>query len=187
MTASSLASGLRVAIAGASGRMGRMLIEAVLNSADLQLAGALDAPGNACIGTDAGTFLGRSTGVRITADVAEGLSQADVLIDFTRPEATLAHLAAAAQHGVRVVIGTTGFSEAQKQQIASLAQQTAVVFSPNMSVGVNVTFKLLEMAARALQEGGYDIEIVEAHHKHKVDGRSDCRSPGYASGRPRRV
>ncbi|MCS4296025.1 4-hydroxy-tetrahydrodipicolinate reductase [Comamonas sp. BIGb0152] len=163
---------IAVAITGASGRMGRMLIEAVLASSDLQLSGALDAPGSAHLGTDAGAFLGRDTGVRITADVAQGLQGADVLIDFTRPEGTLAHLAVAAEGGVGVVIGTTGFSDEQKAQIGQFADKTAVLLSPNMSVGVNVTFKLLEMAAKALQEGGYDIEIVEAHHKHKVDAPS---------------
>ena len=169
---STTSSGVRVAIAGASGRMGRMLIEAVLASPDLQLAGALDAAGNPSLGTDAGAFLGKNTGVLITSDVAQGLANAQVLIDFTRPEGTLAHLAAAADKGVRVVIGTTGFDDAQKAQIAAFAQKTAVVFSANMSTGVNVTFKLLEMAAKALQEGGYDIEIIEAHHKHKVDAPS---------------
>ncbi len=163
---------IAVAITGASGRMGRMLIEAVLASSDLQLSGALDAAGSAHLGTDAGAFLGRETGVRITADVAQGLQGADVLIDFTRPEGTLAHLAVAAERGVGVVIGTTGFSDEQKLQIGQFADKTAVLLSPNMSVGVNVTFKLLEMAAKALQEGGYDIEIVEAHHKHKVDAPS---------------
>ena len=174
MTASPSSSGapLRVAIAGASGRMGRMLIEAVIASPDLQLTGALDAVGNPGIGTDAGAFLGQHTGVPITGDLAQGLANAQVLIDFTRPEGTLAHLAAAADQGVGVVIGTTGFSDAQKGQIADFARRTAVVFSPNMSVGVNVTFKLLAMAAKALQQGGYDIEIIEAHHKHKVDAPS---------------
>ncbi len=170
--ASSTSPRIRIAIAGASGRMGRMLIEAVLASTDLQLTGALDAAGNPSLGSDAGAFLGKPTGVQITADVAQGLANADVLIDFTRPEGTLAHLAVAADKGVRVVIGTTGFDDAQKAQIAEFAKKTAVVLSPNMSVGVNVTFKLLEMAAKALQEGGYDIEIVEAHHKHKVDAPS---------------
>lgn len=163
---------IAVAIAGASGRMGRMLIEAVLASTDLQLSGALDAAGNPSLGSDAGAFLGRHTGVQITADLAQGLQGADVLIDFTRPEGTLAHLALAAERGVGVVIGTTGFSDEQKAQIRQFADKTAVMLSPNMSVGVNVTFKLLEMAAKALQEGGYDIEIVEAHHKHKVDAPS---------------
>ncbi len=172
MTAtSSNPTAIRVAIAGASGRMGRMLIEAVLASKDLQLTGALDSAQSTTLGTDPGAFLGKDTGLHITADLAQGMRNADVLIDFTRPEGTLAHLAVAAAHGVRVVIGTTGFSDAQKQEIAAIAEKTAVVMSPNMSVGVNVTFKLLEMAAKALPTG-YDIEIVEAHHKHKVDAPS---------------
>lgn len=171
MTASSPSS-LRVAIAGASGRMGHMLIEAVLASGDCQLAAALDLPGSPSLGQDAAAFLGKATGVLIESDVRTALAKADVLIDFTRPEGTLAHLAVAAELGVKLVIGTTGFSDAQKAEIAVHAQKTAVILSPNMSVGVNVTFKLLEMAAKALQEGGYDIEIIEAHHKHKVDAPS---------------
>ncbi|WP_312589826.1 4-hydroxy-tetrahydrodipicolinate reductase [Comamonas terrigena] len=171
MTASSPSS-LRVAIAGASGRMGHMLIEAVLASGDCQLAAALDLPGSPSLGQDAAAFLGKATGVLIESDVRTALAKADVLIDFTRPEGTLAHLAVAAELGVKLVIGTTGFSDAQKAEIAVHAQKTAVILSPNMSVGVNVTLKLLEMAAKALQEGGYDIEIIEAHHKHKVDAPS---------------
>lgn len=162
---------LRVAIAGASGRMGRMLIETVLAASDCELAGALDVPGSAAIGQDAGAFLGRSTGTTITADLAAGLQGADVLIDFTRPEGTLAHLAACRERGVKLVIGTTGFSDEQKAQIAQAAQHTAVVMAPNMSVGVNVVLKLLETAARVLNEG-FDVEIVEAHHRHKVDAPS---------------
>ncbi|WP_038200358.1 4-hydroxy-tetrahydrodipicolinate reductase [Xenophilus azovorans] len=161
----------RVAVAGASGRMGRMLVEAVLASDDLQLAGALDVPGSPALGTDAGAFLGRSTGVRITDDLRAGLGNAQVLIDFTRPEGTLAHLAACRELGVQMVIGTTGFSDAQKAQIAESAKTAAIVMAPNMSVGVNVTFKLLEMAAKALATG-YDIEVIEAHHRHKVDAPS---------------
>ena len=173
MTAtSSNPTAIRVAIAGASGRMGRMLIEAVLASKDLQLTGALDSAQSATLGTDPGAFLGKDTGLHITADLALGMRNADVLIDFTRPEGTLAHLAVAVAQGVRVVIGTTGFNDEQKAEIAAFAKRTGVVFSPNMSVGVNVTFKLLEMAAKALQDGGYDIEIIEAHHKHKVDAPS---------------
>ncbi|MBC8056378.1 MAG: 4-hydroxy-tetrahydrodipicolinate reductase, partial [Rhizobiales bacterium] len=162
---------IRVAVAGASGRMGRMLIEAIDAADDMQLAGALDMPGGAAIGQDAAGFLGRTSGVLITADIAEGLADAQVLIDFTRPEGTLAHLAACREMGVKAVIGTTGFSEVQKAQIAAHAQHVAVLFAPNMSVGVNVVLKLLDIAARALREG-YDIEIVEAHHRHKVDAPS---------------
>ena len=162
----------RVAVAGACGRMGRMLIEAICAADDCALTGALDMPGSPAIGTDAAAFLGRASGVRVTADVREGLKNADVLIDFTRPEGTLAHAAACADLGVQMVIGTTGFSEAQKAALAEVARRVAVVLAPNMSVGVNVTLKLLQMAARALDAGSYDIEIIEAHHKHKVDAPS---------------
>ena len=161
----------RVAIAGASGRMGRMLIEAVQASGDCVLAGALDIASSPALGQDASAFLGHASGVPITADLRTGLQGADVLIDFTRPEGTLAHLQVCAELGVKAVIGTTGFSEAEKATIAALAQQTAIVMAPNMSVGVNVTLKLLEMAAKALSTG-YDIEIIEAHHRHKVDAPS---------------
>jgi 4-hydroxy-tetrahydrodipicolinate reductase len=162
---------LRIAVAGASGRMGRMLIEAVSAAEDCELAGALDVAGSAALGQDAATFLGRTSGVAITADLDAGLANAQVLIDFTRPEGTLAHLAACRARGVKVVVGTTGFSDAQKDQIADHAKQVAVVMAPNMSVGVNVVLRLLDTAARALAEG-YDIEIVEAHHRHKVDAPS---------------
>ena len=170
-TSPSAAPAIRVAIAGASGRMGRMLIEAVRASGDCVLAGALDIASSPAIGSDATAFLGVASGVPITADVRAGLANADVLIDFTRPEGTLEHLAVCAQVGVKAVIGTTGFTAEQKEAIAAAAQKTAVVFAPNMSVGVNVTLKLLDMAARALSTG-YDIEIIEAHHRHKVDAPS---------------
>ncbi|HMZ86176.1 MAG TPA: 4-hydroxy-tetrahydrodipicolinate reductase [Giesbergeria sp.] len=161
----------RVAVAGASGRMGRMLIEAVRASGDCVLAGALDVPSSPAIGSDATAFLGVASGVPITADLRQGLQNAEVLIDFTRPEGTLAHLAICRELGVQAVIGTTGFTDAQKVEIAAHAQRTAIVMAPNMSVGVNVTLKLLEMAAKALSTG-YDIEIIEAHHRHKVDAPS---------------
>jgi 4-hydroxy-tetrahydrodipicolinate reductase len=162
---------MKLAIAGASGRMGRMLVQAVLGSGDCLLAGALDLPGSPALGQDAGAFLGRTTGVAVTADLRQGLAGADVLIDFTRPEGTLAHLALCRELGVRMVVGTTGFTPQQKAEIAAAAQQIGVVFAPNMSVGVNVVLKLLETAAKALADG-YDIEIVEAHHRHKVDAPS---------------
>ncbi len=161
----------RVAVAGACGRMGRMLIEAIGASGDCVLAGALDLPGSPGLGQDAAAFLGHTSGVLITDDLHAGLQGADVLIDFTRPEGTLAHLRVCAELGVKAVVGTTGFSDAQKAEIAAFANTTAIVLAPNMSVGVNVTLKLLEMAARALSTG-YDIEIIEAHHRHKVDAPS---------------
>ncbi|WP_423597566.1 4-hydroxy-tetrahydrodipicolinate reductase [Roseateles sp. MS654] len=164
-------SRLRIAITGASGRMGRMLIEAVLAADDLELAAALDRDGSPSLGQDAGAFLGQTTGVAITSDVKAGLSKADVLIDFTRPEGTMAHLALCAELGVRTVIGTTGFSPDDKARIGEYAQRAAVMMAPNMSVGVNVVLKLLAQASKALAQG-YDIEIVEAHHRHKVDAPS---------------
>ncbi|MFP5467375.1 MAG: 4-hydroxy-tetrahydrodipicolinate reductase [Gammaproteobacteria bacterium] len=161
----------RICIAGASGRMGRMLIEAVLASDDCVLSGALDVPGSPAIGQDAGAFTGKVTGVAITGDLASGLAASDCLIDFTRPEGTMVHLRACAEHGVGLVIGTTGFSEDQKAEIAAVARTVPIMMAPNMSVGVNVTLKLLQMAAKALSTG-YDIEIIEAHHRHKVDAPS---------------
>ena len=161
----------RITVAGASGRMGQMLIEAIKAADDCELAGALDLATSPAIGTDASAFLGQLSGVHITADLALGLQNAHTLIDFTRPEGTLAHLQVCRQLGVNVVIGTTGFSDAQKAEIALIAQDIAIVMAPNMSVGVNVTLKLLEMAAKALSTG-YDLEIIEAHHRHKVDAPS---------------
>ena len=162
---------LRVAVAGASGRMGRTLIEAIADADDMMLAGALDVATSPTLGQDASAFLGRGGAALVTADLRSGLANAQVLIDFTRPEGTLAHLAVCRELGVKAVIGTTGFSDAQKAQIAEHARHIAVLMAPNMSVGVNVVLKLLDMAARALNEG-YDIEIVEAHHRHKVDAPS---------------
>ena len=164
-------AGLRLAVAGASGRMGRMLIETILASPDVTLAGALDVPGSPALGQDAAAFAGRDSGVLINADVHAGLANAQVLIDFTRPEGTLAHLAVCRALGVKAVIGTTGFNSAQKAEIADHAQHLALMLSPNMSVGVNVMLKLLAQAARALSEG-YDVEVIEAHHRHKVDAPS---------------
>lgn len=161
----------RICVAGASGRMGRMLIEAIRAADDCALTGALDQPSSPSIGQDAGAGLGQALGVTIAADVAQGLSGSEVLIDFTRPEGTLAHLAVCRSLGVGAVIGTTGFTEAQKAAIAAIARDIPIVLAPNMSVGVNVTLKLLEMAAKALATG-YDIEIIEAHHRHKVDAPS---------------
>nr|WP_315474095.1 4-hydroxy-tetrahydrodipicolinate reductase [uncultured Rhodoferax sp.] len=160
-----------IAIAGASGRMGQMLIEAVRAADDCRLGGALDMAGSPALGQDAGAFSGQPAGVLITSDLRQGLKGCDVLIDFTRPEGTLEHLRVCRELGVSAVIGTTGFSDAQKVEIAEASQHIAIMMAPNMSVGVNVTLKLLEMAAKALSTG-YDIEIVEAHHRHKVDAPS---------------
>ena len=161
----------RVAVAGASGRMGHMLIEAIRASDDCLLAGALDLPSSPAIGNDAAAFLGHASGVPVSADVRTGLERSQVLIDFTRPEGTLAHLKVCRELGVKAVIGTTGFTDAQKREIEEASRDIAIMLAPNMSVGVNVTMKLLEMAAQALSTG-YDIEIIEAHHRHKVDAPS---------------
>jgi 4-hydroxy-tetrahydrodipicolinate reductase len=161
----------RIVIAGASGRMGQMLIEAVKAADDCTLVGALDMAASPAIGQDAMAFLGQTSGVLITSDLALALKGAHTLIDFTRPEGTLAHLRVCRDLGVNAVIGTTGFTDAQKAEIAEAARDIAIVMAPNMSVGVNVTLKLLEMAAKALSTG-YDIEIIEAHHRHKVDAPS---------------
>ncbi len=162
---------LKIAIAGASGRMGQMLVQAVLADEGLHLSGALDVAGSAQLGLDAAAALGRSSGTLIVSDVRQGLQGGQVLIDFTRPEGTMAHLALCRELGVNLVIGTTGFSDEQKQQISEAAGDIAIVMAPNMSVGVNVTLRLLQMAAQALSTG-YDIEIIEAHHRHKVDAPS---------------
>ncbi|MGH1357709.1 MAG: 4-hydroxy-tetrahydrodipicolinate reductase [Burkholderiaceae bacterium] len=162
---------MKVAITGASGRMGRTLIEAILGSDKVKLVGALDVAESPMIGTDAGLTLGAQTDVLISSDLTGALAQADCLIDFTRPEGTLAHLQACVEHGVAIVIGTTGFDDDGKKLIAEAAEKIPVVFAPNMSVGVNVTFKLLDMAARILNQG-YDVEVIEAHHRHKVDAPS---------------
>jgi len=161
---------MRIAIAGASGRMGQMLIQAVLDSSDLQLGAALDHAGSPVIGQDAGAPLGRNTGVTIT-DQLDALAQADCLIDFTRPKGTLAHLAACRQHSVPCVIGTTGFDANGKQAIQAASQHIGIVFAANMSLGVNATLKLLALAAKLLNQG-YDVEVFEAHHRHKVDAPS---------------
>jgi len=162
---------LRIAIAGASGRMGRMLIDAVDEAADMTLSAALDHDGSAALGSPAVGERGRITSFHITADIDAAARVSDVLIDFTRPAGTLLHLAACIEHGCHMVIGTTGFDAAGRAAIAAAAETTGIVFAPNMSVGVNVLFKLVAEATRALASG-YDIEIIEAHHRHKVDAPS---------------
>ena len=162
---------IKVAIAGCGGRMGKALLEGVLQSGDMALHAALEHSSSAQLGKDAGELAGGACGVKIMADVAAALQGADVLIDFTRPEGTLHHLEVCQRLGVKMVIGTTGFNAQQKAQLGAAAQHIGIVFAPNMSVGVNLTFKLLEMASRVLSHG-YDIEIIEAHHRHKVDAPS---------------
>ena len=161
----------RVGIVGAGGRMGRMLIEAALKDEQVELAAAFDQPGSPMIGRNVGELVGLPAAVEISDDLQAGLAKVDCLIDFTRPQGTLVHLAACRQAGVAMVIGTTGFEAEGKAAIAEAAKDIPVVFAPNMAVGVNVVFKLLETAARILDHG-YDIEIVEAHHRLKIDAPS---------------
>jgi 4-hydroxy-tetrahydrodipicolinate reductase len=158
---------MRLVITGAGGRMGRVLIESVLRSGDLELAAAVEAPGNPLIGKDVGELVGLPCGVRISTEFVNG----DCLIDFTRPEGALAHLEQCVAKGMSMVIGTTGFSERQSELIASAAQRIAIVQAPSMSAGVNLAFALAETAARTLGES-YDVEIIESHHRHKVDAPS---------------
>jgi 4-hydroxy-tetrahydrodipicolinate reductase len=162
---------MKFAVAGATGKMGKMLIETILRTPNAQLTGALEHPSSGLLGQDAGGFLGQQTNVLITSDLQKGLAGAEYLIDFTRPEGTLVHAEAAKKAGVKMIIGTTGFTADQLKTLQSAASLIAIVFAPNMSVGVNATFKLIEMAAKLLNQG-YDIEIVEAHHRHKVDAPS---------------
>ncbi len=161
----------RVAIAGASGRMGQALVEAVLASDEVALAAALDLAGTPAIGSDAGAKLGRVTGVEVSDDLDTALARVDVLVDFTRPEGTLRHLEACVRHGTGAVIGTTGLDAAGKRAIADAARRVPIVFAPNMSVGVNVLVNLVAQAAAVLG-ADYDIEIVEMHHRHKLDAPS---------------
>ncbi|MDA0237190.1 MAG: 4-hydroxy-tetrahydrodipicolinate reductase [Proteobacteria bacterium] len=162
---------IKIAVCGASGKMGRALIGAIRDDDALNLSGALELPGNPHLGKDAGALLGFVSGVNISSDIAFVADGAEVLIDFTRPEGTLRHLEACVSNKTALVIGTTGFSDQEKAAIKRGAETIAIVMAPNMSVGVNVLLRLLKTAAQALDEG-YDIEIVEAHHKHKVDAPS---------------
>jgi 4-hydroxy-tetrahydrodipicolinate reductase len=162
----------RIAITGAAGRMGRSLIQACHETEGVELAAALEHPEHPLLGSDAGELAGTGkNGVTLGADLAAVADGFDVLIDFTRPEPTLANLELCRRAGRRMVIGTTGFDEAQKAQIAAAAQDIGIVFAPNMSAGVNLCLKLLDLAARVLGET-VDIEVIEAHHRHKVDAPS---------------
>jgi len=162
---------LNLAIAGAGGRMGRMLLEAAASQPGMAISGALEHATSPLLGRDAGELSGSAKGIAVTSDLVSGLANAHVLIDFTRPEGTLQHLAACRKHAVNMVIGTTGFTADQKREIEAAATHIAIVFAANMSLGMIVLAKLVGMASRALHEG-YDIEIIEAHHKLKVDAPS---------------
>lgn len=150
--------------------MGRALVEALAQAGDFELKAALERSDNRFIGKDIGELVGAPCGVQISADLERSLTGCDVLVDFTRPEATLKHVQICRARGVRMVIGTTGFTPEQKKEIGAASGDVAMVMAPNMSVGVNLTFKLLQLAAQVLE--GYDVEIIEAHHRHKVDAPS---------------
>jgi 4-hydroxy-tetrahydrodipicolinate reductase len=162
---------LSVAIAGASGRMGRVLLEMVAHAPDARLVGALERPQSPFLGRDAGELIGAPCGIGISDDIERTLAGADVLIDFTRPEGTIRHLQACDVLKVKMVIGTTGLSDEDRARMSDVGERIGIVAAPNMSVGVNLVFKLLDTAARVLAEG-YDVEIIEAHHRHKVDAPS---------------
>jgi len=166
-----MANPLKVVIAGCSGRMGHALLEGVFADAELELYGALDRAENPQLGRDAGEQFGKVTGVHVTSDIAAALKGADVLVDFTRPEASMQYLDACQKANVSLVIGTTGFSAEQKLAIEAASKNIPVVFAPNMSVGVTLLINLVQSAAKVLSEG-YDIEIIEAHHRHKIDAPS---------------
>jgi len=162
---------IRLAIAGAGGRMGRALLEAVTGADDLQLVGAIEQAGHPALGRDAGELVGSTCGVTVTDQVETAVAGADALIDFTRPEGTLTNLSVCRARRVKMVIGTTGFSPEQRTMFAAAAHEIGIVMAPNMSVGTNLVFKLIATAAQVLNEG-YDVEIIEAHHRHKVDAPS---------------
>jgi len=151
--------------------MGRSLIEATLNAEGLSLAAALEVVGAPALGSDAGELLGVRTGIPVTDDIGAAVAASDCLIDFTRPAGTIAHVEACAKQGKSAVIGTTGFSDGQRNRIAGWAKRIPIAMAPNFAVGVNVLFKLVDVAARALGND-FDVEIIEAHHRHKVDAPS---------------
>lgn len=163
---------IRIAVCGAGGRMGRALIAAVQAAEGAELTVAVERPESALIGADAGELAGVGRlGVALGGSLAEAVSRFDVVIDFTAPAATVAHLALCRQHGKGIVIGTTGLDAGQRQQIDAAAADIPVVYSGNYSVGVNVSLKLLELAAKTFGDT-VDIDVLEAHHRHKVDAPS---------------
>lgn len=163
---------IRVAVMGCQGRMGKVLLEAIQAQEGVVLGAALERPGSAVIGLDAGELAGLGhLGIAIGDSLAAAIERVDLIIDFTRPEVTLENLALARAHGKMMVIGTTGFDDAGKLAIEQAATEIGIVFASNYSVGVNLVFKLLEQAARVMGEYT-DIEIIEGHHRHKIDAPS---------------
>ena len=163
---------IRIAVAGVGGRMGRTLVQAIALAEGVELSAATERPDSTLLGTDAGELAGVGRlGVSVAPDLGQDAGDFDLLIDFTAPESTLSNLAVCRRYGKKMVIGTTGLSQTQRQQIVAAGAEIAIVFAPNMSVGVNLCFKLLEIAARVMGDD-VDIEIIEAHHRHKVDAPS---------------
>ena len=163
---------IRVAVAGAGGRMGRTLVSAVHRTEGMAVSAATETGDSGLIGVDAGEVAGiGKLGVAIRPDLDEVLGEFDVLIDFTTPDATMHNLSLCRDARCRSVIGTTGLSPSQREAVSEAAIDIALVYAPNMSVGVNLCFKLLEMAAKVMGDD-VDIEIIEAHHRHKVDAPS---------------
>ncbi len=166
-----MSEAVKVVIAGCSGRMGQALLTSVFADEALKLHGAIDSSSSPLLGQDAGVLLGQKSGVVVTDNATQAIEGADVLIDFTRPEATMQYLAACQEANVKLVIGTTGFSEVEKEAIAETSEKIGLVFAPNMSVGVTLLINLVEQAAQVLKDD-FDIEVVEMHHRHKVDAPS---------------
>ena len=163
---------MRIAVVGASGRMGLYLIKAAALAKNAELAVAVSRPESLAIGRDAGELAGISVvGIKVVGDLASVVDQFDVLIDFTRPDASMDFIKICREAGKKLVIGTTGYSDAQKALIAEAAKDVAIVMAPNMSVGVNLSLKLLALTAKVMGEYT-DIEVIEAHHRHKVDAPS---------------
>lgn len=160
-----------IVLSGVGGRMGKALIEAVSMNDNAILTGALEHAASPILGQDAGLLVGKQTGVSVVADMATALENAQVVIDFSRPDGTLKLLDECVKRNIQMVIGTTGFDEDGKAQIRAAAEKIAIVFAPNFSVGVNLLFALIDQAARVLNDG-YDIEVIEAHHRHKIDAPS---------------
>jgi 4-hydroxy-tetrahydrodipicolinate reductase len=179
---------LRIGVVGAAGRMGRTLVQAIGAHKDCILSGAIEAAGSSVLGSDAGTLAGiEAAGVAIGEDAEALFAGADAVLEFTRPDATLDHAALAAKSGTIHVIGTTGLDRAQESALAKSARKTPIVYAPNMSVGVNLLLALVERIAGIL-DADYDIEIVEMHHRHKVDAPSGTAlGLGQAAARGRGV
>jgi len=162
---------IRIVVVGATGKMGQTLIQEIFNDKGLHLSAAVDVASSSLIGSDSGSLLGLKTDVLISKELRESHAESDIIIDFTRPEASLVYLDFCLAHNINYVLGTTGFNENEKKKIYAAAEKIAICFAPNMSVGVNLLISLVEAATKVLHNE-FDIEIIEAHHRHKVDSPS---------------